>query len=172
MIKKTITAKFETIDMAELAARGITNNFHHVSNIKIRFKNFPEAERGNIRFKNFPEAERGNSGTGRTDGIAPTFFALAAANNGASFAVPTPVFPADADLFEDRGRRDIPEIEQSTESRIVIEANDQVAKDIAGKLRCLGGYEIEVSFRRTPTFLKTADAGTYRKLNKVRKAAL
>ena len=44
MIKKTITAKFETIDMAELAARGITNNFHHVSNIKIRFKNFPEAE--------------------------------------------------------------------------------------------------------------------------------
>lgn len=131
MIKKTITAKFETIDMAELAARGITNNFHHVSNIK-------------IRFKNFPEAEHDHSDADRMDDIAPPFFALAAANNSTSFAVPAPIFPADADLFEDRSRRDVPEIEQSTESRIVIEANDQVAKDIAGKLRCLGGYEIDI----------------------------
>ena len=45
MPNKKITAKFETIDMAEFAAHGITNNFKNVANIKIRYKNLPRDHR-------------------------------------------------------------------------------------------------------------------------------
>lgn len=132
MPNKKITAKFETIDMAEFAAHGITNNFKNVANIK-------------IRYKNLPRDHREHSDREGDLSYSPIFPVATAVGSGASFGAPL-FAPFAIDMLDDSERvdRDIPEIERTTESRMVIEADERAAKQIASKLRCLGGYEIEV----------------------------
>ena len=127
MPTKKITAKFETLDMAELAAHGITNNFRHISNIRIRYKNMPQ------------EVHEEHEGDSRLSREA--FFA-AVPSGSMQGAGPYPFLFAGLDAEE--SRKSIPEIEQTTESRMIIEAGEQEARQIAGKLRCLGGYEVEI----------------------------
>lgn len=131
---KTISARFETVDMAEFAAKGLKNNFRNITNIKIRFKNFPRldysehvssahsAEHTRVPFWNSaPSGLNLSSGSG----VMPAFFYFNRHE-------------------EDAGAR-TPEPETSTESRIIVEADESEAKQISSKLRCLGGYQIEVS---------------------------
>ena len=134
MTNKKITAKFENVDMAEFAAHGIKNNFKNISNIKIRYKNLPNQNREHSEFDG-----------GRI--TTPLFPVAAAVNTGSFTGTPIyPVYPAYAlDILSDNEHHsDIPEIERSTESRIIVEASENEAKQVASKLRCLGGYEIDV----------------------------
>lgn len=133
METKKVTAKFETVDLAELAARGIKNNFPQVKYIRIRYKNNPEDNQNDPTEGYNPENQSFlNFFAGSTVGFD---------NSGSS------VFPVYAYLNQkphSNSHDKTPEIEQSTESRIIIEANANLSKAIESKLRCLGGYQIEV----------------------------
>ena len=126
MPRKTITAKFETIDMAELAAHGLANSFRHISNIRIRYKNVPQEIRE--EHDRTPGRPAGEAFAGVLPGgaLAPGAFSLFFAGLDRREATP------------------VPEIEQTTESRMIVEAGEKEARQIAGKLRCLGGYEIQI----------------------------
>lgn len=133
----TIYANFETIDLAELAARQIKNNFPTIHSIAIRYRNNPPEEHHEARNDNTPVQDS-------------TFLAAAAMGNGVGTGTPVaPVFfPFGVEPFQDGSRyqrEDSPLA--STESRMVIKANAEQVKAIEAQLLNLGGLSIRSALR-------------------------
>lgn len=134
MNHKKITAKFETVDLAEFAARGIKNNFDRINHIKIRYKNNPKDD--------YSENENREDRNDEPFNFPALAGVAAGLDSGGSTMLPVYVYLNQNG--EENGRRKVPEIEQTTESRIIVESDASIAKQVASKLRCLGGYQIEI----------------------------
>ncbi len=133
----TITASFDTIDLAELAAKKIKNDFSQVKTITIKYKNYPNTEREEIH----PEFSA--IAALAAPGAAISGAGALAGNN----LFPTP-FPADTDLNGTRFSNsfdEVPEIERTTESHLIIKAPESEIKQIQSHLRSAGGRQISVS---------------------------
>lgn len=115
--------------MAEIAAKGLKNNFYRISAIKIKYKNKPSPEQG-LRglFSHHRENDIGDG----------SVYA-----NASSLSFPF-LETNHADLYHDLPPRDLPEFDQTTEAQIIIQAETSVIRQIAGKLHCLGGYDVSV----------------------------
>lgn len=144
-LSKTIYANFETVDLAESAARQLKNQFKDIKSITIRYKNIPRSHADETKEDSYSEllnrdlsiAMGINQGYGTPN------------NNGTSFSVaPIPSF-----LLNNRilGEHDLqeqdtyPEIEQTTESRLIIKVPEQEAARLEQRLRGMGAQKISRS---------------------------
>lgn len=127
-MSKTISASFDTIDLAELAAKAIKENFHGIKAITIKYQNFPHS--GEPR----PQEAVFN---GAAMAAAPTPMGNYVASGGiAAFPV---MGQGEAEEQEDHSR---PEIQNSTESRLIVKAREDEIQAISSRLRSMGGREI------------------------------
>lgn len=144
-ILKTITASFETVDLAELAAKNIKNHFDEIKAITIKYKNYPESNQSHHTDYNDSAPLSGMAALSASNynmpssGFFPGFFQ---ANIPAYLSV-----ERDA-LSHTRFsgmNHDIPEIETTTESRLIIKASEEEVAKIESQLRGMGGQQIVVS---------------------------
>lgn len=134
-ILKTITASFDTVDLAELAAKNIKTHFNQVKAITIKYKNYPESgERHQIHSENLKPSA--------------SMTALSAANYNILSNGPLPGYlPGGVDNFAQTrySQSDVPEIETTTESHLIIKASEDEIHKIESHLRGMGGQQILIS---------------------------
>lgn len=131
----TIYASFETVDLAELAARQIKKNFPKIHSIAIRYRNNPPEE--HARHEHAPLENA-------------SFLAAAAMGNGIGSGTPvSPVFfPFGVEPFRDGSRYEREDSPLgSTESRIVIKTESKNVNAIEAQLFNLGGVSVHASLR-------------------------
>lgn len=138
----TIYANFETVDLAEVAARQLKEHFKDIKSITIRYKNVPhsnayenkEDSYSEILGRDFSMAMGMNQGYGTAN------------NNGTSLSVsPIPSFLLNNRIIAEHERKDqdtYPEIEQTTESRLIIKAPAGETARIEQRLRGIGAQKI------------------------------
>ncbi|MGI5959303.1 MAG: hypothetical protein ACOX60_07810 [Massiliimalia sp.] len=131
-MSKTITATFDTIDLAELAAKTIKNNFEGIKAITIKYQNFPHT--GNTSSDHqFTDSIGANfAGVVSPAGSYPVSGGIAAA----------PIMYHMDSQPENAPSHDHPEIQDSTESRLIIKAREDEIQAISARLRSMGGREI------------------------------
>lgn len=141
-VVKTVTASFETIDLAELACRNIKQKYDNINAISIRYKNVPH-QRHNYHSVSDNEDSKAPIVTGTTalGGISAP---LGNALNGAITPVGT-IF-AGENVSDDGSLIDnsTPEIHRSLESKVIVKTNSSNAENISHTLRGLGGQNISV----------------------------
>lgn len=135
---RTVTASFDTVDLAELAARNLKRDFRQIKAITIKYRNYPETPHD--RQNDAPVVE-----------TSPNLAAAAAVNSagaGIGFGgggIPA-LFPAQYDPYQTRySNQSRPEIELSTESRLIVKAPENLVRPIQSHIRGMGGQQIVVS---------------------------
>ncbi len=141
-IIKTITASFETIDLAELACKHIKQQYQNINAISIRYKNIPY-DRQNYHSVTDEDIPPNPVIAGTT--------ALGGASAPLNSGVNTTITPlgtvfAGQNISEDGSLIDnnTPEIEQSLESKVIVKTSNNDADTISHTLRGLGGQNISV----------------------------
>ncbi len=128
----TVTyANFETVDLAELAARQIKECYPEVHSIAIRYRNVPPIN--------------GSTETVINDLPDGTFTAATAAGVGLGngFGVTPVVIPGAFGVHREGSRyHNMNERHTSTESHLVIKCPDQISQKVEAKLINLGGIAV------------------------------
>lgn len=133
---KTITANFETVDLAEWAARNIKEHFIQVKSITIRYRNVPDVH--DVQDSDVDQSETTAllAATAMGSGMGTAF----AGGYPGFLPIGGKTFMQVADTAGNHPNR--PEIERSTESKLLIKASESQAKQIEAHLRSLGGLHI------------------------------
>lgn len=128
-MKKTVTAKFDSIDTAEFAARGLKNNFHRISNIKIQYKNKPCCDnKMMVRDEQGSPINLGGNYLYSHLGMQNMSVAMTAADT--------------SDVYQDTPPQNRPEWATTIEAKLVLHADPAAVASVTNKLRSFGGYDI------------------------------
>lgn len=141
-VLKTVTANFETIDLAELACSNIKKKYDNINAISIRYKNLPHQQH-NYHSISDEEGKQAPIVTGTT-ALGGMYAPLGTGINGAITPVGT-IF-AGENVSDDTNLIDnsTPEIHKTLESKVIIKTNNSNAKEISHILRGLGGQNISI----------------------------
>ncbi len=122
-MKSTITAVFESLDMAEIAARKLRHAYPQLYDIKIKYNNNGYSSYENSAL--IPALPIGSSTTfsSTTLGFGSYSYGLANVTN-------------------DYTERNIVEPTNSTKSKIIIKADESAQKAIAATLTSMGGLQV------------------------------
>lgn len=135
----TLRAYFETVDLAELAARQLKESFPNIKSVTIQYKNFPHIEHENTE-KNFTEIL--NRDFALTPAISNQGYASFSLNNGAAPIAPMALNNRVLADHDTAHRNTYPESEQTTESCLLIKASSEDCNHIEHRLRSMGGQRI------------------------------
>ena len=138
----TIYANFETVDLAEVAARQLKEHIKDIKSITIRYKNIPRSNAYQNKENSYSEML--NRDFSLTMGINQGYGT--ATNNGTSLSVsPIPSFLLNNRILAEHDMKEqdrYPEIEQTTESRLIIKAPAEETARIEQRLRGIGAQKI------------------------------